>query len=138
MKFYLLLTITTLIGSVMAQAQTQAEMNKLAADGYKKATRELDSVYQRIFEKYSGDETFLKALKESQANWLVFRASELKMKYPPREPGYYGSIHSMCVSLYMEELTRIRTKSLKLWLAGTDEGDACAGTIMAPAIPEDH
>ncbi|MEQ9577834.1 MAG: lysozyme inhibitor LprI family protein [Marinoscillum sp.] len=112
-----------------ANCQTQAEMNKEAAENYKKADAELNKVYQQIMKEYADDPTFLDALRTSQRNWITFRDSELKMKYPDREPGWYGSIQPMCVSYYMAELSSERTTKLRTWLTGTEEGDACAGTI---------
>ena len=98
-------SILTLFLAGTAYCQTQAEMNKQAADDYKKTDAELNKVYQQIIEEYSDDPTFLDALRTSQRNWITFRDSELKMKYPDREPGWYGSIQPMCVSYYMAELT---------------------------------
>lgn len=104
-------------------------MNKEAASDYKRADAELNKVYQQIMKEYADDPTFLDALRTSQRNWITFRDSELKMKYPDREPGWYGSIQPMCVSYYMAELTNERTAKLRTWLTGTEEGDACAGTL---------
>ena len=105
-------------------------MNKIAAEDYKKADSELNRVYQQIIKEYAEDPTFLEALRTSQRNWITFRDSELKMKYPDREPAWYGSIHPMCVSIYMAELTNERTNKLMTWVKGIEEGDACAGTIQ--------
>lgn len=114
-----------------ANCQTQAEMNKEAAEVCKKTEAELNKVYQQIIMEYTDDSTFLEALRTSQRNWITFRDSELKMKYPDREPGWYGSIQSMCVSYYMAELTNERTTKLMIWLTGIEEGDACAGSVRA-------
>lgn len=112
-----------------ASCQSQAEMNNEAAAAYKKADAELNKVYQQIMEAYADDPTFLDALRTSQRNWIAFRDSELKMKYPDREPGWYGSIHPMCVSSYLALLTKERTAKLRTWLTGIEEGDACAGSV---------
>ncbi|WP_367271484.1 lysozyme inhibitor LprI family protein [Nonlabens sp.] len=45
--------------------------------------------------------------------WITFRDAELKVMYPETEPRYYGSIHPMCVSIYLEKLTQDRIKTLK-------------------------
>lgn len=115
--------------AVTANCQTQAEMNKEAAEIYRKADAELNEAYQQILKEYADDPTFLKTLQTSQRNWITFRDSELKMKYPDREAGWYGSIHPMCVSYYMAELTSERTAKLTTWLSGIEEGDACAGSL---------
>ena len=123
--------LITLLASTPAFAQTQAEMNQTASNAYKQADAELNQVYQQILSAYSDDEVFLQALKESQRNWIKFRDSEVKMKYPPREPGWYGSIHGMCISYYKADLTNQRTTKLKEWLQSEEEGDACAGSVRS-------
>jgi uncharacterized protein YecT (DUF1311 family) len=75
------------------------------------------------------DTIFIKNLKSSQRIWITFRDAELKMKYPEREPGWYGSIHPMCVSSYLAELTNERIKTLKEWIEGIEEGESCGGSI---------
>ena len=61
---------------------------------------------------------------------MKFRDSELKMKYPNLgSAGLYASIHPLCVSNYLAELTQIRTERLKIWLKGNEEGDVCSGTV---------
>ena len=53
----------------------------------------------------------------------------MNMKYPEREPGYYGSIQRLCSSIYLTELTQSCFKTLNIWLDGIDEGDACGGSV---------
>lgn len=110
-------------------AQTQAEMDKQASNSYQEADKELNEVYQRILVEYKTDTAFVKNLKASQHIWISFRDAELKMKYPNREVGYYGSIHLVCVASYLELLTRERIRTLKEWLVGSDEVDACGGSV---------
>jgi uncharacterized protein YecT (DUF1311 family) len=61
--------------------------------------------------------------------WIQFRDAEMKMKYPEREDGYYGSVYPMCWSMYLTQLTTERITTLKQWLDGTEEGDVCAGSV---------
>ena len=110
-------------------SQTTSEMREQADQSYKTADAELNGVYQQILKEYSDDTIFLEALRTSQRNWIKFRDSELKMKYPEREPGWYGSIHPICISYYLAGLTIERTEGLKEWLTRTEEGDVCSGTI---------
>jgi hypothetical protein len=35
----------------------------------------------------------------------------------------------MCHALYKAELTQARTRELKVWLDGIEEGDVCAGSV---------
>ena len=121
----------SIIAPLKAQTefQTQLEMNIAAGSVYAKADEELNIVYQKILKEYTHDHVFLDALKASQNNWITFRDSELKMKYPPRNSHHYGSIHSVCVSNYMTKLTIDRTQTLREWIDKTEEGDVCAGSV---------
>jgi len=110
-------------------AQTQKEMNQDAASEFKAADNELNSIYQKILEDYADDKTFIASLKEAQRCWIVFRDAQLKMKYPDRDPGFYGSIQPVCEMTYLTELTRDRIKTLNIWIEGVEEGDGCAGTV---------
>ena len=111
-------------------SQTTSEMKEQAAQSYKTADAELNGVYQQILKEYSDDTVFLEALRTSQRNWIKFRDSELKMKYPDRgSSGWYGSIHPLCISNYLAELTESRTERLKVRITGIEEGDVCSGTV---------
>ena len=110
-------------------SQTQAELNMMQYDSYKKTDKKLNEVYQAILKEYKSDTEFIKNLRASQRIWITFRDAEVKVKFPDREDGYYGSIHPLCVSLYLEDLTKDRISTLNLWLKGSEEGDACSGSI---------
>ncbi|MBD0295630.1 MAG: DUF1311 domain-containing protein, partial [Flavisolibacter sp.] len=86
-------------------------MNQQANDPFQKADQELNAVYQKIILKYKDDLAFIASLKAVQRLWIQFRDAELKMKYPRREQGYYGSVYPMCYSDYKEKLTRQRIKT---------------------------
>lgn len=109
--------------------QTQLELNQKAENDYKKADKELNSVYQKILIEYKSDTEFIKNLKISQKLWIQFRNAEMKMKFPEREVGYYGSVQPMCWSSYLKKLTEERIKTLKIWLTGIEEGDVCSGSV---------
>jgi len=110
-------------------SQTQAELNMMQYDSYKKTDKKLNEVYQAILKAYKSDASFIKNLRTSQRIWITFRDAEVKVKYPDRADGYYGTIHPLCVSLYLEELTVDRISTLNLWLKGAEEGDGCSGSI---------
>ena len=111
-------------------SQTQAEMNTDLQESYNSSDEELNAVYQAIIREYKNDTIFLKALRFSQRNWIKFRDSELKMKYPERKiRGYYGSVYPLCEASYLDELTKSRIKTLKVWLDGIEEGDVCSGSV---------
>ncbi|MBU3666115.1 MAG: DUF1311 domain-containing protein [Chthoniobacterales bacterium] len=124
-----MLAILSLCTAPLAQGQTQLEMNGQAAEGLREADDELNTTYRKLLEEYAGDEAFIASLKEAQRCWVAFRDAQLQMKYPEREPGYYGSIQPMCEADYLAELTQERTAALKVWLEGVEEGDACAGSV---------
>ena len=110
-------------------SQTQLELNQESDKSFRKADKELNLVYQKILTEYKSDVEFIKNLKASQKIWIQFRDAEIKMKFPNREEGYYGSIHPLCWNNYLEYLTRERIKTLKIWINGIEEGDLCSGTV---------
>lgn len=116
-----------------ARAQTQTELNKQAEDEFQTADQDMNTAYGKILAAYADDQSFISSLRAAQRCWIAFRDAQLKMKYPDREPGYYGSIQPVCEANYLAELTRERTKALQAWLDGATEGDTCAGSIrVAP------
>ena len=128
MKNYFILLILC-VSTNFSFAQTQLDMNTEAGGNYLKADKELNLTYSKILKEYKTDAAFIKNLKAAQNIWIKFRDAEVKMKYPDREPGYYGSIQTVCFYNYLEELTTKRTKELKTWLIGVEEGDSCSGSI---------
>ena len=111
------------------RGQTQGDLNDQTTTGFQEADEELNSVYRQILEDYAEDDVFIASLKEAQRCWIAFRDAQLKMKFPDREPGYYGSVLPMCEAAYLAELTQDRIKALKVWVDGVVEGDVCAGTV---------
>ena len=122
------LTLICLPWSV-ASAQTQRDMNEDAAASFKAADKKLNSLYQKILKDYADDPVFIASFKKAQRCWITFRDAQLKMKYPDREPGYYGSIQPMLETMYLTELTKDRIKALQPWIDGVQEGDLSGGTV---------
>ena len=112
-----------------ASAQTQRDMNEDAATIFKEADKKLNSLYQKILKDYADDPVFIASFKKAQRCWITFRDAQLKMKYPDREPGYYGSIQPMLETIYLTELTKDRIKALQVWIDGVQEGDLSGGTV---------
>ena len=52
---------------------------------------------------------------------MQFRDAEMNTKFP--QGGDYGSVQPMCRNIYMTQLTQDRTRKLKEWLNGSEEGD---------------
>ena len=117
-----------LVSIIYSFGQDQSGLNNGEQSQYLKTEKELNSVYQKILKEYKEDTAFIKNLKVSQRIWIQFRDAEMKMKYPDREPHYYGSVFPMCWSSYLTELTNNRIKTLKIWLEGIEEGDVCSGS----------
>tara|TARA_R110001583_G_scaffold113965_2_gene264421 strand:+ start:836 stop:1228 length:393 start_codon:yes stop_codon:yes gene_type:complete len=124
-----ILILLFLTFSLSSFSQNQAELNKIANLEYSKADKDLNNIYQHILTEYKTDKIFVENLKKSQRIWIEFRDAELEMKYPKRESGYYGSVHPMCIAFYLKELTERRTKNLKVWKSGIEEGDVCIGSV---------
>ena len=120
-----ILTLLIFFICLTAFSQTQTELNQNARDAYKKADKELNSIYQKILTEKKSDTVFIQNLISSQRIWLKYRDAELKVKYPEREPGYYGSSLSMCTSIFLEKLTEERITTLKTYLEMSKEGDVC-------------
>jgi uncharacterized protein YecT (DUF1311 family) len=124
-----IIVIIFCIATSFSFAQTQFEMNTEAAENYQKADKELNLTYNKILKEYKSDVEFINNLKASQVIWIKFRDLELKVRFPDREAGYYGSIQPVCRFSYLEKLTKIRTNDLKVWLTGIEEGDVCSGSV---------
>lgn len=116
-------------------SQTIRQLESQAVSEYREIDEDLNIVYKKILLIYADDYEFIEALRSSQRNWIKFRDSEVKMKYPKEDKGfYYGSSHRMCVNYYLAELTSKRIKTLNQWLDGTEEGDVCSGSIRISMI----
>ncbi len=121
--------ILLLLFSTLSFCQTQPGMNNAVSGALVKADKELNDTYNKILQEYKTDAVFIKNLKKSQKMWIKFRDAEMKVKYPKREAGYYGSMQPLCFTNYKALLTNKRTQELKVWLKGAEEGDTCAGSI---------
>ncbi len=124
-----LLTIFACMFSTILFAQTQLEMNQQAINSYEKTNMELDEIYKKILVEYKSDIVFIENLKAAQKIWVTFREAELNVKFPDMEHRFYGSVLPVCVTHYMENLTKDRINTLKIWLEGYIEGDACNGSV---------
>jgi uncharacterized protein YecT (DUF1311 family) len=115
--------------SLTGFSQTQVDLNNEAQESYKKADKDLDDIYNTILCEYKSNTIFIKSLKASQKIWITFRDAELKVKYPDTDSRHYGTVYPMCVSIYLERLTRERIKTLKEWIDGIEEGYVCIGSV---------
>ncbi|AEG01446.1 lysozyme inhibitor LprI family protein [Methylomonas methanica] len=127
--------------SCLDNANTQREINQCSGLENESADRELNRVYQAILKQHAGDKLFIDSLKQAQRAWLKWRDAEMLAIYPAsKEPGYYGSSFAGCWSDQLATMTHERTRQLKKWLDGVEEGDICAGSLpiksSQPALPE--
>jgi uncharacterized protein YecT (DUF1311 family) len=113
--------------SFHGNSQTQAEMNEEANKNYKKADKELNTVYNAVLREYKTDTAFIKNFKKAQRLWVQFRDAQMDAKYP--HPNEYGSIFPTCYYTELQELTNERTKQIRIWLTGIEEGDLCSGSV---------
>lgn len=114
--------------SAQANNYTQADMDKQAYREWKKADDELNKVYSQILKKYKDDKVFITKFKKAELAWIKFKDAEIEAIYPDEDKSNYGSVYPMCVNGIATEMTQQRTKELKLWLKGIQEGDVCAGS----------
>lgn len=113
-----------------SSAQTQAELNQDACAKYKKADAEMNAAYRQVLNQYKSETVFVAKFKTAQRAWIAFRDAHLESLYPePNKLQAYGSVNSMCRCSVLAELTVERTKQLKQWLNGAEEGDVCAGSV---------
>ena len=113
-----------------ASAQTQTEMNDSACAKYKKADAEMNAVYQQVLNKYKNETQFVSKFKAAQRAWIAFRDAHLESLYPePNKLQAHGSVNPVCRCSVLTELTAERTKQLKQWLNGAEEGDVCSGSV---------
>ena len=124
---FLILFIGLCFQSLASSGQNQLEMNAEAAKNFKKADRKLNDIYQEILKEYKSDTVFIKYFKKSQRIWIQLRDAEMDAKFPHSEE--YGSVFPLCWSMHKQFLTEERTKAIKVWLDGIEEGDVCSGSI---------
>ena len=125
----LILIVSSLMIASFSFSQTQQEMNIDAEKSFEKKDKELNEVYQKILVRYKEDSLFIKNLKIAQRLWVQFRDAQMDMKFPEKDPRYYGTIYPLCWYSYKEELTDDRITVLKEWVDGVKE-HGCDGSIQ--------
>lgn len=107
------------IGS--AAAQSQMELNALAAGDLRKSDERLNAVYNMLRAKIS--EAGKKSLQTAQQSWLRFRDQECEFETMGT---IGGSIHPMMVAVCLTRLTDQRIKDIETQL-NCKEGDLSCG-----------
>ncbi|HEY6306878.1 MAG TPA: lysozyme inhibitor LprI family protein [Candidatus Angelobacter sp.] len=121
----------------LASANNQLDLNQCAEADASAADRDLNRTYQLIAKKYADQPLFLERLHESQRAWLKYRDAQVEMKFPTSAKQTaettYGSVYPMCYAAYKAKLAKERTRELREWLVGIEEGDVCYGSAKTPA-----
>src|SRR5262245_60054345 len=100
--------------------------SRLSAADFKTADMELNRVYKEVLSVYKDDKDFIKNLRIAQQAWLKFRDAHLEALYPKADKqAAYGSVYPMCAGNVLAGLTEARTKQLRIWLEGIEEGEVC-------------
>lgn len=123
-----IIIISILFHVLNGYCQTQQVLNDYAMSKYQLTDNELNQLYQKVMHEYKSDTIFIKSMKEAQRQWLKFRDSQLRMKYPPYPDNEESSL-PMCRYYYLTGLTSNRIIELRQWLDGVTEGDVCSGSI---------
>ena len=111
-------------------AKTQSEMNTCSGIDFQTADRELNKTYQAVLKKYADDPAFITKLRASQLAWLKFREAELDATFPHAgKASYYGTSYPLCRAGKLTKLVTERTRQLREWLDGVEEGETCAGSV---------
>lgn len=98
-------------------AQTQGELNECAAIDYKKADKDLNSIYQQALKITTGEQQSL--LKSAQRKWVIYRDADCKFQ---TQKTIDVSVYQMNVGICLKNKTEQRTKELKDMLK-CPEGD---------------
>ena len=132
----LLVLFALLFAPSLLPAQTQGDLNAAAGTELAKAEAELESVLREIHDLYADEPRFLEKLDAAQEAWATFRDAELEALFPPTEHGEardaYGSVFPMCWATHEANLIRERSRHLRTWIEGIEEGDVCRGSVRMP------
>lgn len=91
-----------------ADLMAQNDMNRCAADEYKKADAELNKVYQQLVPKLEGEHK--EKLKVAQRAWVAFRDAHCEYEAFAFDG---GSMQPLIRYSCLEAVTRERTKQLR-------------------------
>lgn len=106
---YSIIVLFLLVYSNNLRAQTQAEMNSTALNDYKKADKELNTVYNELIKLLSPEEK--KLLIKAQKDWIKYRDSHCEFEIYDYDG---GSMQPLIKFNCLEEQTRDRIDELKL------------------------
>ena len=113
------------------KARTQPELTHCSGLASQQADKELNAVYQAVLKRHTADRVFSEKFKAAQRAWLKWRDAEMEAIYPDSDQPQrrYGSSFSYCRGNQIEAITRERTKQLRKWADGIEEGELCVGSF---------
>ena len=124
-----LIYILAFFSTQLCFGQSQLEMAIESLDSLTSSSEKLAAIEKLIMEDYKEDTVFIEAFKTTQKQWEAFLITEMNMKFPEREYGYYGSMHAMCKNHYRNTLVNERIEKLKEWLKPLADGEGCGGSV---------
>lgn len=124
-----LLYILAIFSTQLCFGQSQLDMTMESLDTLASSFEKLEAIEKLIIEDYKEDTVFVNAFKATQKQWEAFLLTEMNMKFPVREHGYYGSMHAMCKNHYRNTLVDERIEKLKEWLQPLADGEGCGGSV---------
>lgn len=113
------------------KAKTQLDLTDCSGLDKQLADLELNAVYQAVLKKHKKDKMFIEKLKVAQRAWLKWRDAEMEAIYPESDEPMqvYGSSFSSCWGSQLAAITGERTKQLRKWADGIEEGEVCTGSF---------
>ncbi|QLQ24331.1 MAG: DUF1311 domain-containing protein [Dechloromonas sp.] len=113
------------------KARTQPELTHCSGLASQQADKELNAVYQAVLKRHKADRVFSEKFKAAQRAWLKWRDAEMEAIYPDSDQPQlsYGSSFSFCRGNQIEAITRERTKQIRKWADGIEEGELCVGSF---------
>ncbi len=132
-RYVICIVVLSLLTTVSVTPQTQPQLNDEFCAKFSRTDHELNTTYNQVLAIYKDDIEFIESIKKAQRAWIIFRDYHVDSLYPRSRRGEYGSVKPMCRCNALAELTAERTKMLRKWIDGIDEGDVCAGSIKSKA-----
>ena len=105
-------------------ADTQAGMNENAAKKLAAVEVEMRQILDELERRAGSNRGAIASLEKAQAAWVSYRDAQIEALWPSEDPGAYGSVHPMCISIVRRTMTEQRIGELRRMLSPT-EGDAC-------------
>ncbi|MEM9282877.1 MAG: lysozyme inhibitor LprI family protein [Verrucomicrobiota bacterium] len=104
MKYQLSLLLTAVLFLAFAsslEAQTQAEMNRQAAEDFEAADQKINETYQALIAAHGADAPAIERLRATQRVWIQYVDLHLDYLYPVGENedprALYGSMYPLLV-----------------------------------------